>query len=397
MKIKFLSVVTAVFAFPAAVFGLGIRIVDQDAEATARGDAFTATADDPSAIYYNPAGITQIPGDDVSVGAYGIYLQSKYTPSNGDTFRTKDQPQAAPQIFYTHAFDKVPITLGVGLYAPFGFALQWPDNAPFRQMALQGGITYVTLSPELAWRINNQFSIAAGLNFNYAQANLEQGILPTTYPPNRFTFKGDGYSAGYNIGAMWQPTPQHSFGVSYHSSSTMDLSGQSTALIDGDLFYRGHSSTQFTFPQFIQAGYSFRPTPVWNFEADIDWSDWSQLKTLYLAQANNATTPIPFNWQNSFMYEFGATRQLPDGYRVSAGYIYSQNSVPESSFNPTIPDSNRDIFSVGFGRTKGHYSWDVAYQLAYGPNRAIDNSSYVDDGTYRFISHAVSISIGYHF
>src|SRR5213083_2807851 len=45
---------------PTVSFALGIRIADQDARATARGNAFTATADNPSAIYYNPAGITQL-------------------------------------------------------------------------------------------------------------------------------------------------------------------------------------------------------------------------------------------------------------------------------------------------------------------------------------------------
>ena len=396
MKSRFLLLLAAALVLPSVGFGLGIRIIDQDAEATARGDAFTATADNPSAIYYNPAGITQIPGDNFLVGAYGIYLQSKYSPANGDTFRTKDQPQAAPQIFYTHAFDKVPVTLGVGLYAPFGFALQWPDNAPFRQMALRGGITYVTLNPVLAWRISDTLSIAAGLNVNYARADLENGILPFSFPPNRFTFKGDGYSAGFNLGLMWQPTKQHSFGFSYHSESKMDLSGQSTVALP-TLVHDTHASTEFTFPQFMEAGYSFRPTPDWNFEADIDWADWHQLKTLTLAQANSSSVSLPFNWRSSFIYEAGVTRYLPKGYRVSAGYIFSQNSVPDSSFNPLVPDSNRNIFSAGVGQTNGSFSWDLAYQFAYGPDRAVNNTSFVDDGTYRFISHAISLSFGYHF
>ena len=397
MKSKYFLIAAAALLFPSIGFGLGVRIVDQDAEATARGDAFTATADNPSAIYYNPAGITQLQGQNVLVGAYGIYLQSKYTGVNGDSFRTKDAPQAAPQLFYTYSFKDQPFSLGLGIYAPFGFALQWPDNAPFRDLALQGGITFVTINPVLAWRIDPTFSIAAGLDINYGKADLENGILPSSFPPNRFSFKGDGYSAGFNLGVMWQPTKQHSFGLSYHSESTMDLSGQSTAVISPAYFSRTHASTDFTFPQYMEAGYSFRPTPDWNFEADIDWADWHQLKTLYLAQANTNTAVIPFDWQSSFMYEAGVTRYLSDGYRLSAGYIYSQNSVPSSTFNPLVPDSNRNIFSVGFGQSKGSYSWDVAYQLAYGPNRNISNSYYVDDGTYRFISHAVTLSFGYHF
>jgi long-chain fatty acid transport protein len=97
------------------------------------------------------------------------------------------------------------------------------------------------------------------------------------------------------------------------------------------------------------------------------------------------------------MYLFGATRYLNDGFRVSAGYAYSQNTVPSSSFSPLLPDSTRHIFTAGFGRSKGAFSWDVAYEFSYGPDRSIYNAAFIDDGTYRFISHAVSISFGYHF
>lgn len=397
MKIRILPLIAAAaFICPTPGFGLGVRVVDQNPEATARGEAFTATADNPSAIYYNPAGITQLDGQNLLVGAYAIYLQSKYSGAGG-SLRTKDQPQAVPQIFYTYSFKDHPFTLGVGIYAPYGFALQWPDNSPFGIMALRGGITYATLNPVLAWKINPTLSVAAGLNINYARADLENGILVSSFPPNRFTFKGDGYSLGFNLGVLWQPAKEHSFGVSYHSSSEMDLSGQTTAVVSPTFLSRTHASTKFTFPQFIQGGYSYRPTPDWNFEFDVDWADWHQLKTLTLAQANTSSAAIPFNWQSSFMYEVGATRYLPGGYRVSAGYIYSENSVPTSSFNPIVPDSNRNIFSAGLGRNVGRCSWDIAYQLAYGPNRNVSNAAFVDNGTYRFISHAVTFSFGYHF
>ena len=59
----------------------GFRLADQDAFATARGEAFVATADNPSAIYYNPAGITQLEGNDLRCGIYGIYYDPSYTPT----------------------------------------------------------------------------------------------------------------------------------------------------------------------------------------------------------------------------------------------------------------------------------------------------------------------------
>src|SRR5207302_10244043 len=69
---------------PATGWALGIRIPDQNPEATARGDAFAATADNPSAIYYNPAGITQLDGTRALLGAYAITSEAKVNLDSGD-------------------------------------------------------------------------------------------------------------------------------------------------------------------------------------------------------------------------------------------------------------------------------------------------------------------------
>jgi long-chain fatty acid transport protein len=111
---------------------------------------------------------------------------------------------------------------------------------------------------------------------------------------------------------------------------------------------------------------------------------------------------LAFNWQPSWFYEFGATHFFNDGHRLSAGYIYSENSVPEASFNPIVPDSDRHIFSVGLGRTyRSGWTWDIAYQYSWGPSRTINNPAgspnFVANGTYEFTAHAISIAIGKNF
>src|SRR6267154_1848014 len=71
------ALILVVSALNASANGFGLP--DQDAFATARGEAFVATADNPSAIYYNPAGITQLRGNNFRAGVYGVYLNSHYT------------------------------------------------------------------------------------------------------------------------------------------------------------------------------------------------------------------------------------------------------------------------------------------------------------------------------
>src|SRR5262245_56879978 len=68
MAFSLLLLATVLKMWPTPVFGIGFRIPNQDAEAIARGNAFVATADNPSAIYYNPAGITQLEGHNAQIG-----------------------------------------------------------------------------------------------------------------------------------------------------------------------------------------------------------------------------------------------------------------------------------------------------------------------------------------
>jgi long-chain fatty acid transport protein len=98
------------------------------------------------------------------------------------------------------------------------------------------------------------------------------------------------------------------------------------------------------------------------------------------------------------MYEFGVTRYFGSGWRASAGYMYSENSVPNSYFMATIPDSDRHLFSVGLGKSYKHLTWDAAYQLGIGPSRSVSgdtNPAY--NGSYEFLSNALSFDIGWHF
>src|ERR1700728_1659134 len=79
----------AVLSLPAGdAKAVGFRLPNQDPEAIARGNAFVATADNPSAIYYNPAGITQLEGQNVSAGLYLISTAGKFEATSGATAET---------------------------------------------------------------------------------------------------------------------------------------------------------------------------------------------------------------------------------------------------------------------------------------------------------------------
>lgn len=402
-----------------SVRGTGYDFPDQDAFAIGRGMAVVATADNPSAIYYNPAGITQLEGDNLRAGVYGIYLDPSYRPpGSSKTYDNEDTFDAVPQLFYTHSFTNLPVSLGLGLYAPFGLSVKWPQDTGFRTAATQGSLTYYTINPVVAYELPWHISLAAGLMVNYSSIDLEQGLSPV---PNSdlFAFKGDAWAVGYNLGLRWQPLKKLSLGASFRSSAKMDYSGHTETQSDGNPYVPAAPDTaspatvnNYPFPLEVNAGISFRPTEKWNLEFDVQYTDWSALGNLTIQQTPAPTSLVPYSsiplsldWESSWYYEWGVTRYFDNGWRVSAGYIFNENSVPDAHYNPLVSDMDRHFFSLGTGYQGKHFSFDVAYQFGYGPDRTVTGSPaplgypasyHPADGTYSFISQAVMLSVGWH-
>src|SRR5205809_593506 len=101
-----------------SVFGLGFRIPNLDAEATARGNAFVATADNPSALYYNPAGITQLKGAQAELDFHAITLDSHFKGAGGQDSHSKPELQGVPQLYCVFTPTDKPYSFGFGMYAP---------------------------------------------------------------------------------------------------------------------------------------------------------------------------------------------------------------------------------------------------------------------------------------
>ncbi|RYD55736.1 MAG: hypothetical protein EOP83_21555, partial [Verrucomicrobiaceae bacterium] len=269
-----LLVLAAATACISQVHAVGFRLPNQDPEGIARGNAFAATADNPSAIYYNPAGITQLEGQDMSLGVYLISTDVGFN-SPGGSASTKTDFQAVPQIYYTYSPAESALSYGLGVYAPYGLGIDYGRNTPFPTAAQDGELAYVTVNPVIAWEIMPCLSVAGGITANYSSVRIERriGLLPF----DEFQVEGDGWATGFNLGVLWQPVKEWSFGLNYRSPTEIDYEGRSiTAPVPP---FGGGTPTEASlhFPQFIVGGISYRPNDDWNFEFNLDWTDWDQL------------------------------------------------------------------------------------------------------------------------
>lgn len=406
---------------PTALFGNGLRVVSQDAFAAARGEAFAATADNPSAIYYNPAGLTQLEaGHQLRVGSYSLYLDPTFQAPGGainaGTTYHIDKPYAlAPQMFYTYGFADRPVTLGVGVYAPHGAGVTWPEETGFRALAIEGTLTYLRVNPVVAVELLPGLSVAGGIMIDYGDIGLAQGTLADAAPfANHFRFEGDTVGVGFNLGIFLKADEKLTLGATLRSATPMNFEGRTS--IEEQPFVQPTkvpAAAEFEFPLTAVLGVSYRPTENWNIEINADYTQWSSLGKVSIKQSEPAPFPVqqdvPFilGWEDSWILKFGATRYFPNGWQASAGYVFNENSVPNDYYSPLAADLDRHIFSVGVGRETEGFGWDVTYQLGIGDEREVKGSSpgstpgfFVDqnaDGTYDFVSHALLVSAGWRF
>jgi long-chain fatty acid transport protein len=421
-KIRLLAMlISSILAWKASANGFGLP--DQDAFATARGEAFVATADNASAIYYNPAGITQLTNSNFRGGLNSVYYEPTFQPPNGKansgaTYYSSDNFAYLPQIFYTYTAKGAPFSFGLGVYAPYGGNMKWPQDTGFRSVAISGSLKYITINPVVAVKLSPSLSVGGGAMVNYGKIDMHQGLLRfATRGTNFFNFSGDGWSVGYNAGILWQPDPKISFGTTFRSSASLNFQGNTEFQLQPGAYNspaRRGASTSFNFPLTTVSGVSYRPTPKWNLEFDANYTGWDSFDTVTIKQSPppvnkpfHQDIPVNLGWQASWMYEFGVTRYFDNGWHASAGYVFNENSVPNKYYTPLAADMDRHFFSIGAGHAGKTFDFDLAYQFGYGPTHKVTGSTPSStpgldsgesaDGKYGFTSSALLLSVGMHF
>src|SRR5439155_11457296 len=185
--------------------GIGLQTPNQDAEAVGRGNGFVATANNTSALYYNAAGITQLPGENIQIGLLNYFgINSDYRSFTGTRSETRFENIPVPQLYYASTRelpDDRALSCGLGIYAPFGLGIEWPEDSGFRTIALQARLIYVTLNPVIAYKPFETLSLSLGPTFNYSKVKLRQGIgVPSSVggvANDEFRYEGGDWDVGY--------------------------------------------------------------------------------------------------------------------------------------------------------------------------------------------------------
>ena len=409
-----------------SAFGSGFALFEQGAKATSMGGAFAALADDPSAIFYNVAGIAQQRKTEVLFGGTAINFNNQFTGDPNDVFTSGTTGKYRAHTFVVpNAYFVMPVgqnlTFGVGVMTPFGLRTNWANPWIGRFVSRDANIKTVSVQPSLAWQTSDgRFAIGGGAEYRRAELTLARNAIGPFNPFNGRVpdvastyLKSDWENKwGWNVGFLFKPGPWR-IGLSHRAQMDMNFNGNVTVtqILTGIPAYDAQVTpllppsqpvkTSISFPAFTHLGLG-HSGPDWDVEFDVVHTNWTRFKNLTV---NFVTTPAasftrPQNWKNADSYRIGANRRVTSDWDLRLGALYDKNPQPVEAVSPLLPDADRIGVTFGFGWHRGPWVADFSEFVLHFKHRSTNGQADPVNninGSYKTDANLLSLNLGYRF
>jgi len=436
MKKLFLFII--VLALTANIFANGLSLNIIGTKALGMGGAFIGLADDPSAIYWNPAGLSgQENGFIFSIT--DIIPMSSYeyaNPSMLIDIDTEAEPNhnIAPNLFFNYNMDK--LSLGFGVYVPAGLGVEWkgedllgfngPEviptdfgnvNNPFASKKLEwmSKLGVVDISPALSYQISDKFSIGLAANIYYGMLELKRGVdMFTLFNPESFgvpTMGEDGMidtqsevdvtgiGIGGALGLMYKASEKFSLGLSFRTPNKIKFEGDGVFEIQNiDKF---DVEVDLEYPVWIGGGIAYLPTDRFTITADAQYSQWSSLDIVKVklmlpdAMGGETEDEMVLNWEDAVQMRLGLEYMATECLALRGGFYIDPAPAPDETLTILFPSGNYSVITGGAGYFKDKFSVELSLEYLIGSERDIDAEEHNMPGIHDIDIFAFSLGFGY--
>lgn len=402
-----LAVATTLGGASTLAAAAGFALIEQNASGL--GNAYAggaAVAEDASTVFFNPAGLTRLSGSQLAVSGEVIGLSAKFQ-NQGSTSLIPGIPltggnggdaggwAVVPNIYF--ATDIAPQwKFGVGINAPFGLKTEYDEGWAGRYQALESKVESININPSIAYQVNETVSVGAGVSAMYMKGKLSKAIdfgsigaalgVPGSIPQNQdgaVKFDGSDWGYGYNLGALFQVTPDTRVGVAYRSKIKEELSGGQAAFSGvpaafaaSPLFTTTGAKASITLPESASLSAFSQIDSKWAVMGDVTWTKWSRFNELRLQFNNGAPDSVTTeNWKDTYRVSIGATYQYSDSWKLRGGIAYDKSPVEDQYRTARIPDHDRKWLALGAGyKVSGAGTVDFGYAHLFISDASINHT-----------------------
>lgn len=353
-----------IFVQPALAAGFYL----QEQSVSGLGAAFAgqaAIARDASIVYFNPAAMTQLDGAQMNAAVHLLSPSTSITntgstidtnPAAGVTTTTISGDNGGnpydlsplPNLHMAMPLANDRLWAGFSLSAPFGLANEYNEGWFGRFDSTKTELKTIDLAPSLAYKINDRLSIGGGVNVQFAEAELNSAVRVVSEGDS--SLKGKDWSAGYNAGLFFKPTPTTDMGLHYRSKISHTLDGRIVVTGTGSAAVNRDDSgvADLNLPDIAQFAIAQDVNERLTLLGSATWFGWNRFESI--RAVNDAGTEISNvvqNYQTTWAFAVGAEYTLSDEWTVRGGYQFDETPTTDEYRTSRTPDGDRNWFSGG--------------------------------------------------
>lgn len=390
----------------------GLNLNGMGSKAIAMGGAFIGQADDYSAIFWNPAGLTQMKSAGVSLFITNLIPTGTYAlPVYGIDAQTKSAMYPSGALGYFKPINDK-LVVGIAAYVPSGTGAKWngedlkllAKGTAYRWESFMG---VITVSPVIAYKVSDQFSLGATLNLNYGMMKIHRPGL------GQYNEDLSGFAFGATVGALFKPIDKLGIGLTLRMPTKVKFSGEATMAGAAAI---GQATTsdaerEATWPLWLGLGISFKATDKLTLNADAQFTNWKKIETIGITY-DNATwqalkahpqlgaafdNDFDLNWKDAIQWRFGAEYLLSEKLALRAGYYYDPSPSDPATLNILLPEITYNVVTAGLGYKAEKLAIDFCMEYLMGKDVTVPMGGGKMPGTHGMSILVPNIAFSYRF
>ncbi len=393
----------AILSWSSMAGGYQVRLQGQ--KQTGMGLVGSPFALGASSIFYNPGGLSMMDKKfSFSAGVSGIMANAVFQKEATNYQARTDNPLGTP--FYVYGAGKITdkLSIGLGVYTPFGSSAKWDDDWAGRYLIQSISLQAIYFQPTIGYKINDIISIGAGFVYAYGKVDLKKAI-----PYNEGSYaelSGTTGNIGYNVGVMVRPTEKLSIGIDYRSKIIMKMEG-------GDATFKVPASLSTTIPEEnkfdaelpmpanLDVGISYAFSEKFTLAVEMNYVMWSVYEdlTFTFEEQNELLGSVnPRKYKDTFIGRIGGQYTLNDMFAFRAGLYYDPSPTDDDYFNPETVSLNTVAWTLGMSIAPvKNLSIDLSYLQLHGLETEKQYEPANFGGTYKVVTAIPGIGLSYNF
>ena len=378
---KWLSTVVGIGIITSSFAG-GFQVALQGQKQIGMGHIGVPFKLDAASIYFNPGALPMLDQKfSISFWVSPIFSTVAFQNEEYNYNSTSDNPIGTPFSVYFNYIIKEKLSIGIGVYTPFGSSAKWDDDWEGRYLIQNIALKAIFIQPTIGYKITDNIGIGAGLIYATGSVAINRALpLPVGDGTATVGLNSKATGIGGNIGIYADVAEKFHLGLTYKTKIEMEAKDGEVKMenvpttLASKFPATNKFSTTLNLPGSVNFGVGYDVSEKLNIAVEFNYVMWSAYDSLIFDFTTNTSSledsRNPRLYQNTLAFRVGAQYELNEKLIARVGFYYDPSPIQDTLFSPETPNMDNLGFTAGLSyMPTERLSIDVSFLYIHGLKR----------------------------